>query len=115
MEQVLWLTECVKSGLGSFVLEISPWTMFQGQVDELKLSAIKLRCDLRTINALPGEGYLTYSKYPNQPLKSHLHQLDYVNQFDIWVPQKLNKQKKTFLILFWHVIIHLNVMKMFPF
>ena len=67
--------------------------MLQGQVDELKLSAVKLRCDLRTINAILGEGYLTYSKYPNQALKSHLRQLDYVNQFDIWVPQKLNKQK----------------------
>lgn len=84
---------------GSFCTGVSPWTMFQGQVDELKLSAIKLRCDLRTINAIPGEGYLTY-KLSNQALKSHLHQLDYVNQFDIWVPQKLNKQKKTFLIVF---------------
>ena len=80
------------------MLEISPWTMLQGQIDEWKLTAIQLRCDLRTINATPGGGHLTYSKYPNQALKTHLHQLDYVNQFDIWVPQKLNKQTKKHLL-----------------
>ena len=37
MEKVLWLIERVKSGLQSFVLEISHWTMLHGQVDQLKL------------------------------------------------------------------------------
>ena len=41
MEKVLWLIECVKSGLQSFVLEISHWAMLHGQVDQLKLIAIK--------------------------------------------------------------------------
>ena len=27
METVLWLIECIKSGLQSFMLEISPWMM----------------------------------------------------------------------------------------
>ena len=43
MEKVLWLTERVKSGLWSFMLKISRWTMLDGQVDQLKLTAIKSR------------------------------------------------------------------------
>ena len=43
MEKVLWLVEHVRSGLRSFVLEISHWTMLHGWVDQLKLTAIKSR------------------------------------------------------------------------
>ena len=34
MEKVLWLIEHVKSGLRSFVLEISRWMMLHSQVDQ---------------------------------------------------------------------------------
>ena len=34
MEKVLRLIECVKSGLQSFALEISHWTMLPGPVDQ---------------------------------------------------------------------------------
>ena len=43
MEKVLWLIECVKSGLQSFMLEIPRWTMLHSWVDKLKLIVIKLR------------------------------------------------------------------------
>ena len=43
MEKVLWLTEHVKSGLLSFVQEISRWTMLHGLLDQMKLIAIKSR------------------------------------------------------------------------
>ena len=43
MEMVLWLTECIKSGFCSFVLEISCWMIFHGQVDQVKLTATKSR------------------------------------------------------------------------
>ena len=43
MEKVLRLTEHVKSGLWSFVLESSCWTMLYNQADQLKLIAIKLK------------------------------------------------------------------------
>ena len=49
MEKVLSLIKCMKSGLRSFMLEISHWTMLHGRVDHLKLIAIKLR----TINTIP--------------------------------------------------------------
>ena len=37
MEKVLWLTECVKSGLWGFILEISDWLMLNSQVDPLEI------------------------------------------------------------------------------
>ena len=43
MEKVLWLIECVKSDLQSFMLEISLGMLLHGWVDQLKLVAIKLR------------------------------------------------------------------------
>ena len=55
MEEVLWLTESVKGGLRSFVLEISRWTMLRSWVDQLKLTVIKLGRWLRTVNILPLE------------------------------------------------------------
>ena len=36
MEKVLWLIECVKSGLWHFMLEISHWMMLHGRADLLK-------------------------------------------------------------------------------
>ena len=53
MEKVLWLIECVKSGLWSFVLEISPCTMLYGQWGrpvEVVSNQIET---LRTIKVLP--------------------------------------------------------------
>ena len=41
MEKLPWVIEPVKSDLGSFVLEISCWTMLHSPVDHLKLIAIK--------------------------------------------------------------------------
>ena len=41
MKKLLWLIECIKSGLWSFLLEISLWMMFQGSVDQLNLIVIK--------------------------------------------------------------------------
>ena len=53
MEKVLWLMERVESGLRSFVPEISHWMMLHCQEDQLKLIAIKLRRELRTIIVIP--------------------------------------------------------------
>ena len=40
MEKVPWPMERVKSGLRSFVLEISCWTMFREQADQSRLTEI---------------------------------------------------------------------------
>ena len=47
------VTEHVKSGLRSFMLEISLQTMLHCRVDQLKLIAIKSRHELRTVNVIP--------------------------------------------------------------
>ena len=43
MEKVLQLIKCSKSGLQSFIVEISHWMMLHIWVDQLKFIVIKLR------------------------------------------------------------------------
>ena len=43
MKKALWLIKHVQSGLQSFMLDISRWTMLHSQVYQLKLIAIKWR------------------------------------------------------------------------
>ena len=54
-------------------------------------------------------------KISKSSAENHLYQLGYVNRFDVWVPHKLSKKKKTFLTVFPHVILYLNVTKTFHF
>ena len=53
-------------------------------------------------------------KISRSSAENHLHQLGYVNRFHVSVPRKLSK-KKTFLTIFPHTILYLNVMKNVPF
>ena len=43
-------------------------------------------------------------KISKSSLENHLHQLGYVNRFDVWIPHKLSE--KTFLTVFLHVILY---------
>ena len=43
-------------------------------------------------------------KISKSSVENHLHQLGYVNHFDVWVPHKLSE--KTFLTVFLHAILH---------
>ena len=52
-------------------------------------------------------------KISKSNVENHLHQLGYVNRFDVWVPHTLSE--KTFLTIFLHAILYLNVMKIFHF
>ena len=47
------VTECIKSGLQSLMLEIPRLTVLHGWVDQLKLIVIKSRHELRTTNIMP--------------------------------------------------------------
>ena len=55
-EKVLWLVLQVKSGLWSFMLEISHWRMLCGQADQLKRIAIKWRWHPNPV-LLPGKSH----------------------------------------------------------
>ena len=52
-------------------------------------------------------------KISKSSVANYLHQLGYVNRFNVWVLHKLSK--KTFLTVFPHEILYLNVMKTFLF
>ena len=95
MEKVLWLIERVKSGLRSFMLEVSRWMVLHRLVDQLKLLLIKLRLWERStlyhmggswhsqniqVNEVTGEkwkicllfyGKTTWTLWPTQKLYSH--------------------------------------------
>ena len=86
MEKLLWLIKYITSGLWSFMLEISRWTMLRSWVDRLTLIAIKSRHELRIINVIPHGTQPTYSKSSFQ-IKCWKPCVPawYVNHFDIWV------------------------------
>ena len=52
-------------------------------------------------------------KISKSSVENCLHQLGYVNCFDVWVPHKLSE--KIFLTIFPRAILYLNIMKMFRF
>ena len=54
-------------------------------------------------------------KISKSSVKNHLHQLGYVNCFDVWVPHKLSRKKNNFLTVYPNAILYINVMKTFHF
>ena len=48
-------------------------------------------------------------KISKSSVENHLHLLDYVSHFDVWIPHKLSK--KTFLTSFPYVILYWSVRK----
>lgn len=80
----------VKSGLQNFV-QIS-WTMREiSQVNQLKLTVIKSRHQLRIIN-INHTGESRHTQNIKIKCWKKLHQFGYVNSFDVWVPHKLSRK-----------------------
>ena len=91
MEKVLWLIERVRSGLQSFVLEISRWTVLQGRPVEVDSDQMETVIE-------NGQHYTTREiadilKISKSSVENHLHQLGYVNCSDVWIPRKLSEKK----------------------
>ena len=101
---------CVKSGLRSFLLGITHWTMLHSWVDQLKLIAIKTL--IKNNQSYTTAGIVDKLKIFKSSVEKHLHQLGYVNRFDVWIPHKLNEKT---LAIFPHEIPYLNIAKMFCF
>ena len=110
--RLLSLIQCVKSGLRSFPLGITHWTMLHSWVDQLKLIAIKTL--IKNNQSYTTAGIVDKLKIFKSSVEKHLHQLGYVNRFDVWVPHKLSK-KKIFLTIFPHMILYLGITKPFHF
>ena len=90
MEKVLWLIERVKSGLRSFVLEISRWTMLHGRADQVDSDQIKKLIENNQRYTMRETADIL--KISKSSTENHLHQLGYVNCFDVWVPRKLSEK-----------------------
>lgn len=80
MEKMLWLIKRVKSGLPSFVLDISCWTLFHGQVDQLRLIANNLIEDAQRYTTREITDRLETLK---SSAENQLHQLPRANRFDV--------------------------------
>ena len=70
---------------GDFLLDDAPWSARPVEVD---------RDQIETIIA-NNQNYTTQEiadilKISKSSIENHLHQLSYVNRFDIWVPHKLS-------------------------
>ena len=95
----------VKSALWSFLLDDAPQSSRPVEVDrdQIKTLTGNYQCYItqKTADIL---------KISKSSIGNDLHQLGYVNHFDDWVPRK-SSGKKTFLTIFLHVILYLNVMK----
>ena len=100
MQKVLRLMKRVRSGLRSFVQEISCWTVLHGRVDHLRLTAIKSRHRQRTISVLPRKR-CRYTQYVriNRVISENEKCVFYFmekNKRAFWSTQQIGKE-----IYFW--------------
>ena len=105
--KVLWLIELVKSGFWSFMLEISHWMMLHGQVDQWNW-------DINWEQSYATREIANILKISKSGVENHLHQLGYVNCFDVWVPPKWSETFLT-MTIFPCAILYWNVTKTFHF
>ena len=85
MEKVLWLDEYVKSGLWSFVLEISHWTMLHGQGRSVEANSNQIKTLIEN-NQCYTMRDSRHTRNIQISVENQLHQLGYVDHFDVWVP-----------------------------
>ena len=98
----------VKFHAGDFLLDNAPWSGRPVEADSDQIETLIENDQRYTTREIADILKISKSSAENR-----LHQLGYVNCFDVWVPQKLSE--KTFLTVFLHVILYLNVMKMVHF
>ena len=98
----------VKFCAGNFSLDDAPWSGRPVEVDSDQIETL-----IENNQRYTTQEIADIFKISKSSVEDHLHQLGYVHCFDVWVPHKLSK--KTFLTVFQHAILYLNVMKTFCF
>ena len=72
---------------GDFSLDDAPWSGRPVEVDSDQIETLIEKNQCYTTREIPDILKITKSSVDN-----HLHQLGYVNRFDVWVPHKLNEK-----------------------
>ena len=92
MEKVLWLIERVKSGLRSFMREISSelCSMVRQTSWSWQRSNRDINWDQSTLFST--QEIADILKISKSSTENHLHQLDYVNHFDVCVSHELSEK-----------------------
>ena len=89
MEKILWLIECVKIAkfrAGNFSLDDAPRLGRPVEVDSDQIKILIENSQCYTTQEIAD-----ILKISKSSTENHLHQLSYVNHFDVWVPHKLSK------------------------
>ena len=73
---------------GDFSLDNSPWSGRPVEVDSDQIETL-----IENNQCYTTQEIADILKISKSSVESHLHQLGYVNHFDIWVPRKLSKKK----------------------
>ena len=98
----------VKFHAGDFLLDDAPWSGRPVEADRDQIETLTENHQHYTTREIAD-----ILKISKSSVENHLHKLGYVNHFDVWVPQKLSE--KTFLTVFPHAILYLNITKSFRF
>ena len=98
---MLTLIKHVKSGLQSFMLEISLWMMLK----PVEVDAVQIKTLIDNYQCYTMREVANILKISRSSVENHLHQLGYI---DVWVPRKSvkKKKKKNFLTIFLHAILY---------
>ena len=98
----------VKFLAGDFLLDDAPWSGRPVEVDSGQIKTLVENNQCYTTREIAD-----ILKISKSSTENHLHPIGYVHHFDVWVPHKLSE--KTFLTVFPHAILYLNVTKTFHF
>ena len=92
MEKVLWLIACVRSGLQNFLVLLTFfWSVILCCGAVLCIGRC-LAAPLASPHSQPIVGDCDILKISKSSVENHLHQLGYVNHFNVWVLHKLSKK-----------------------
>ena len=76
-----------KFGAGNFLLDNAPQSGRSFEVDNNQIKTI-----IENNQRYTTRGIADILKISKSSIENHLHQLGYVNCFDVWVPQKLSEK-----------------------
>ena len=87
---------------GDFSLNGAPWPGRPVEVDSDQIETLIEKNQHYVMQEI-----VDILKVTRSSVENHLYWLGYVRCFDVWVPYKLSE--KTFLTIFLHVILYLNI------
>ena len=102
--------ECVRSGLQSYVLEISVGRCFMVRWP-VEVDSDQIKTLIENSQCYSTWDIADIPRISKSSVKNNLYLLGYVNCFDVWVPHKLSEEN--LLAVSLHAILYWNIRKTF--